>query len=72
MIAPGSRIVTAACAPCGLGLNLCAQKNKESVDYVDPNIGGIGHLLQATAPTVQLPHAMMRIAPVTTFGIKPL
>ena len=63
-------MVAAACLQCGLAFNLCAQKNKEPVDYVDPNIGGIGHLLQATAPTVQLPHAMMRIAPVTTFGIK--
>ena len=67
---PGSPIVAAACVLCGLGLNLSAQKNKEPVDYVDPNIGGIGHLLQATAPTVQLPHAMIRIAPVTAFGIK--
>lgn len=42
---------------------------KEPVDYVDPNIGGIGHLLTATAPTVQLPHGMMRFAPVVTPGI---
>jgi predicted alpha-1,2-mannosidase len=36
---------------------------------VDPNIGGIGQLLQATAPTVTLPYGMMRAAPITTPGI---
>ncbi|RPH37442.1 glycoside hydrolase family 92 protein, partial [bacterium] len=33
------------------------------VNYVDPNIGGIGHTLQPTLPTVQLPHGMIRVAP---------
>jgi predicted alpha-1,2-mannosidase len=42
---------------------------KEPVDYVNPNIGGIGHLLTATAPTVQLPYGMMRLSPMTTPGI---
>jgi predicted alpha-1,2-mannosidase len=36
------------------------------VDLVDPNIGGVGHLLQPTVPTVQLPHSMIRIAPLRT------
>ncbi|MCL2772553.1 MAG: GH92 family glycosyl hydrolase [Oscillospiraceae bacterium] len=31
--------------------------------YVNPNIGTIGHLLQATAPTVMYPHGMMQISP---------
>ncbi|NLV91107.1 MAG: glycoside hydrolase family 92 protein [Firmicutes bacterium] len=39
------------------------------VDYVNPNIGGIGHLLTATSPTVMLPHSMMRIAPRTAPGV---
>jgi len=39
------------------------------VDYVSPNIGGIGQLLTATAPYVQTPHGMARLAPVTTPGI---
>jgi len=43
--------------------------SKEPVDYVDPNIGGIGHLLQPTAPWVQLPYGMTRLAPITTPGI---
>ena len=31
--------------------------------YVNPNIGTIGHLLTATAPTVMYPHGMMQISP---------
>jgi predicted alpha-1,2-mannosidase len=42
---------------------------KDPVDYVSPNIGGIGQLLTATVPYVQYPHGMARLAPVTTPGI---
>ena len=42
---------------------------KSVVDYVDPNIGGIGRLLTATMPTVQLPHGMAAVAPITPRGI---
>jgi predicted alpha-1,2-mannosidase len=42
---------------------------KEPVDYVAPNIGGIGQLLSATIPYVQWPHGMARLAPITTPGI---
>src|SRR5580692_1876346 len=45
------------------------RRPKEPVDYVSPNIGGIGQLLTATLPFVQRPHAMVRLAPVTTPGI---
>jgi hypothetical protein len=45
------------------------QQQKEPVDYVSPNIGGIGQLLSATIPYVQRPHGMARLAPVTTLGI---
>src|ERR1035437_9953963 len=45
------------------------QKPKEYVDYVSPNIGGIGQLLTATVPYVQRPHGMARLAPITTPGI---
>jgi predicted alpha-1,2-mannosidase len=38
------------------------------VDYVNPNIGTIGHLLTATVPYVQYPHGVARLAPVTTPG----
>jgi predicted alpha-1,2-mannosidase len=43
---------------------------KEPVDYVNPNIGTIGHLLTATTPYVQYPHGMARIAPVTNPGMQ--
>src|ERR1035438_5392177 len=43
---------------------------KAPVDYVNPNIGTIGHLLTATVPDVQYPHGMARVAPVTTPGIQ--
>jgi predicted alpha-1,2-mannosidase len=46
-----------------------ASRQKASVDYVAPNIGGIGQLLTATIPYVQYPHGMARLAPETTPGI---
>ena len=33
------------------------------LNYVDPNIGGIGHLLKATYPTVYRPHGMVGVTP---------
>jgi predicted alpha-1,2-mannosidase len=42
---------------------------RDPVDYVSPNIGGIGQLLTATIPYVQYPHGMARLAPITTPGI---
>jgi putative alpha-1,2-mannosidase len=48
---------------------LCIAQTKEPVDYVNPNIGGIGQLLQPTYPTVQLPYSMMRVVPFTTPGV---
>ena len=43
---------------------------QDPVDYVNPNIGTIGHLLTATTPDVQLPHGMIRLVPTTTPGIR--
>ena len=37
---------------------------KEAVDYVNPNIGTIGHLLTSTSPMVVLPHGMAQAEPV--------
>ncbi len=34
------------------------------VEYVDPAIGGVGHLLEPTKPTVSLPNSMVRVYPV--------
>ncbi len=50
----------------------CAGKalpDREPVDYVNPNIGTIGHLLVATSPDVFLPEGAVRLAPYTTPGI---
>jgi predicted alpha-1,2-mannosidase len=46
------------------------KQQKDLVDYVSPNIGGMGQLLTATIPYVQYPHGMARLAPITTPGIK--
>lgn len=35
-----------------------------NVDYVDPNIGGVGFILQPTRPTVHLPNQMIRLSPL--------
>ncbi len=57
--------------PISLALYACSQVSQipEQVDFVDPNIGGIGHVLQPTLPTVQLPHSMVRLAPLRTPGV---
>jgi predicted alpha-1,2-mannosidase len=44
--------------------------SQDPVDYVDPYIGSIGHILRATTPDVQLPRGMVRLLPVTTPGIR--
>ncbi len=46
-----------------------AQQKKDLVDYVNPNIGGIGQMLTATAPIVKLPSGMASTSPVFTPGI---
>ena len=58
-----------AVAVLALVLGASAQQNKEPVDYVNPNIGGIGQLLSSTSPSVVMPYGMMRISPITTPGI---
>jgi predicted alpha-1,2-mannosidase len=57
-------LVIAFCAP-----RMKGQRARDAVDYVSPNIGGIGQLLTATVPYVQYPHGMARLAPITTPGI---
>jgi len=37
--------------------------SRDLLEYADPDIGGIGHLLKATYPTVYLPHAMVGVHP---------
>lgn len=48
---------------------LCSRENaagQEPVDYVNPYIGSISHMLVPTYPTVCLPNSMMRIFPLRT------
>ncbi|MGA2259495.1 MAG: hypothetical protein ABSG53_32875, partial [Thermoguttaceae bacterium] len=56
---------------CGMPLILCGSspQQKEPVDYVNPNMGGIGQLLSSTSPAVSMPYGMLRISPITTPGI---
>ena len=37
--------------------------NRDPVDYVNPYIGNISHLLVPTFPTIQLPNSMLRVYP---------
>ncbi len=53
----------------GFVYSLFGQQRKDPVDYVSPNIGGIGQLLTATIPYVQYPYGMARLYPITTPGI---
>ncbi|GAB3927526.1 GH92 family glycosyl hydrolase [Mucilaginibacter myungsuensis] len=44
--------------------SIAQQKTMQAVDYVDPNIGGSGIVLQPTRPLVHLPNSMMRVFPM--------
>ncbi|HKJ78663.1 MAG TPA: GH92 family glycosyl hydrolase, partial [Prolixibacteraceae bacterium] len=39
------------------------KKNKQPIDYVNPYIGNISHLLVPTFPTIHLPNSMLRVIP---------
>lgn len=51
-------------------LSACSHKNegsykntKQAVDYVNPYMGNISHLLVPTFPTIHLPNSMLRVIP---------
>ena len=49
---------------CAVLVAGCSQGGpKDPVDYVNPYIGNISHLLVPTFPTVQLPNSMLRVYP---------
>ena len=52
-------VVTTACAQ----QSKSGAKAKESVDWVNPYIGNISHLLVPTFPTIHLPNQMLRVYP---------
>lgn len=41
-----------------------AQRKPDPLSYVRPEIGGVGHLLVPTRPTIQLPNETMRMTPM--------
>lgn len=57
--------VRQAAAALALAVSVAAfAAEKEPVDYVNPYMGNISHLLVPTFPTVQLPNSMLRVYPV--------
>jgi predicted alpha-1,2-mannosidase len=60
-------IITAGLCP--MILSAATTGSRQPVDYVSPNIGGIGQLLTATTPNVGYPYGMAMLAPITTPGI---
>lgn len=42
----------------------CSDPGEKNLKYIDPDIGGVGLLLQPTRPTVQVPNQMVRMYPV--------
>ncbi|WP_234999310.1 GH92 family glycosyl hydrolase [Parabacteroides chinchillae] len=55
-----SALVLASCAPGG---GHDPANRKAPVDYVNPYMGNISHLLVPTYPTVHLPNSMLRVYP---------
>ena len=44
-------------------LAACTSQQKDPVDYVNPYMGNISHLLVPTFPTIHMPHSMLRVYP---------
>jgi predicted alpha-1,2-mannosidase len=47
-----------------LTVSLLAGGRPSNLVYVDPTIGGVGHILEPTRPTVHLPNSMVRTYPM--------
>jgi hypothetical protein len=50
-------------------VNVAPQSPSKNVDFVTPNIGGIGQLLTATVPDVQVRYGMARLVPIKHLGV---
>lgn len=59
----GSRIAGLLLSASAFGFVSNAQTAKQPVDYVNPYIGNISHLLVPTYPTVHRPNSMLRVYP---------
>lgn len=51
------------CMLSALGVTPAVAQQKQPVEYVNPYIGNISHLLVPTFPTIQLPNSMLRVYP---------
>ena len=60
-----NRIISAFTLACIISFFSCnnAGNDKSPVDYVNPYMGNISHLLVPTYPTVHLPNSMLRVYP---------
>ena len=55
--------ITVAAMLSGCNREQSQTTNRTPVDYVNPYIGNISHLLVPTFPTIQLPNSMLRVYP---------
>lgn len=59
-----SKTILSGTLAAGMACASCVQSHEESpVDYVNPYIGNISHLLVPTFPNVHLPNSMLRFVP---------
>ena len=56
-------IGTAMLFSCTLDQNIPSGSTQAPVDFVNPYMGNISHLLVPTYPTVHLPNSMLRVYP---------
>jgi len=66
---PASKAISAIEPNSGKAQSSEGTRPLDPVDWVDPNIGGIGHLLTSVAPEVQVPHGVAVIAPVVASDV---
>lgn len=63
-VSPAAKAEPSACSGDQPPLSAGSRREFDPVDWVDPNIGGIGHLLTSVAPEVQIPHGVVIVSPV--------
>ena len=56
-------LIVLLCVGCTFAPNSDYKDDKQPVDYVNPYVGNISHLLVPTFPTVHLPNSMLRVTP---------
>jgi len=62
----GKTIISGIVAGLLLAGCVSNEDRRSNLSYVDPHIGGMGHLLHPTRPNVQLPNQMVRMHPFRT------